>query len=106
MLERPEASRRSSVRLRYSPQLKNDKSTVLGIRTHLKALSPTPYYSTHQVAFYTYILRSLLNGRYYVGSCENLEQRRNSSTKNGIPWELKKVETFSSRKEAFQREQY
>jgi putative endonuclease len=85
--ERPEATGRSSVRLRYSPQI--------------------------WVAFYAYILRSLSNGRYYVGSCENVEQRlgqhntgKNSSTKSGIPWELKKVETFVTRKEAYQREQY
>jgi putative endonuclease len=65
------------------------------------------------VAFYAYILRSLSNGTYYVGSCENIKQRleqhnsgRNSSTKNGFPWELKKVETFDTRKEAYQREQY
>jgi putative endonuclease len=65
------------------------------------------------VAFYAYILRSLSNGTYYVGSCENIKQRleqhnsgRDSSTKNGIPWELKKVETFDTKKEAYQREQY
>jgi putative endonuclease len=31
---------------------------------------------------------------------------RNLSTKRGIPWELKKVESFEKRKDAYQREQY
>jgi putative endonuclease len=81
------ACKRSSVRLRYSPHV--------------------------IVAFYVYILCSLSNGSYYVGSCDNVNKRleqhnagRNLSTKRGIPWELKKVESFEKRKDAYQREQY
>ena len=61
--------------------------------------------------FYTYILHSSAKDKYYVGSCENIEIRlalhnagRNKSTKFGIPWIVKKIETFSTRAEATQRE--
>ncbi|HXL57622.1 MAG TPA: GIY-YIG nuclease family protein [Chitinophagaceae bacterium] len=63
--------------------------------------------------FYVYILYSATTNRYYIGSCEEVETRlqqhnsgRNLSTKYGIPWELKKMEVFITRSEAFQSESF
>jgi len=63
--------------------------------------------------FYTYILFSVSTNKYYVGSCADITVRlaqHNSSqiisTKGGAPWILKKVETFSTRSEAMQREYF
>ncbi|MCR4417316.1 MAG: GIY-YIG nuclease family protein [Ignavibacteria bacterium] len=62
--------------------------------------------------FYVYILHSLKTNRYYVGQTNDLERRLmyhnsgyNPSTKSGIPWELVYVEEYSSKQEAFNREQ-
>lgn len=61
--------------------------------------------------FYTYILKSENNNTFYVGSCENLNQRINlhnrglvKSTKRGIPWILAHKEEFSDFKNARRRE--
>ncbi len=62
--------------------------------------------------YFTYILYSQKNDKYYVGSCENIDIRlnerhnagRNSSTKSGIPWMLKYSEIFPPRAEAVRRE--
>ena len=61
--------------------------------------------------FYIYILRSINHGCYYIGSCENIEERIKQhnagnvkSTKKFIPWELKYNEGHPTRKEAVQRE--
>lgn len=63
--------------------------------------------------FYVYILYSSSANKYYIGSCMDMEERlarhntgRNTSTKYGIPWTIKKVETFPSRAEATTREAY
>ena len=63
--------------------------------------------------FYVYILRSLKNGRYYIGQTKDLEKRisiHNSSkarwTKRYQPWELVHNEIFSSRSEAIKREMF
>jgi len=63
------------------------------------------------MSFYVYILYSLSKDKYYIGSCENVDIRlirhnsgRNHSTKSGIPWELKKIEVYNLRREAYQRE--
>jgi len=61
--------------------------------------------------FYTYILQSNKNNKYYVGSCENINKRLMmhnkglvKSTKNGIPWKVLFTEEFSDRSSAFKRE--
>lgn len=61
--------------------------------------------------FYIYILQSEKNGKFYVGSTENLEKRlqdhnwsRTPSTKSGIPWKMVYNEVFQSRGEAMRRE--
>ncbi|MCR4328635.1 MAG: GIY-YIG nuclease family protein [Patescibacteria group bacterium] len=60
---------------------------------------------------YTYILKSEVTGKYYVGSCDNLGERlkkhnagRNKSTKQGIPWKVVYSETFPTKQEAYKRE--
>ena len=61
--------------------------------------------------FYVYIIYSELLNKYYVGSCQNIEERlddhlnsRSKYTKAVKDWTLKYSETFSSRSEAYQRE--
>ncbi|MFD2514550.1 GIY-YIG nuclease family protein [Pontibacter locisalis] len=61
--------------------------------------------------YYTYILYSEKTDRYYIGSCESIETRliqhnsgRNKSTKSGAPWQLKHLDTFTTRIEAVKRE--
>jgi putative endonuclease len=59
------------------------------------------------------VLRSQKTGLRYAGSCEDLTERirrhnagDSKATKNGVPWVLVHSETFSTRSEAAQREQY
>jgi putative endonuclease len=61
--------------------------------------------------FYIYILQREKNGKFYIGSTENLEKRlqdhnwsRTPSTKSGIPWKMVYNEAFQSRGEAIRRE--
>lgn len=61
--------------------------------------------------FQTYILKSLKNGHYYVGSCQDLQVRVDRhnrglvrSTKAGSPWKLIFNEEYLSRSDAFKRE--
>ncbi len=63
------------------------------------------------MSYYTYILRSVSTGRFYVGHSANLAKRiaehnnnRTSAIKNRGPWELIYSEEFSSRAEASRRE--
>jgi len=63
--------------------------------------------------FYVYILRSKINGKFYIGSCRNLEERvkRHNSgrcvyTKKYLPWELEYFEEYSTKKDAVRRERY
>jgi putative endonuclease len=63
--------------------------------------------------FYSYILESEKDGKYYYGSTENLELRlikHNKgyvkSTKARRPFVIHFFEEFNSRSEAFKREQY
>ena len=60
---------------------------------------------------YVYILRSLKDGKYYTGETSNVEARlnfhnsgRQRSTKNRIPFEQVKVETYEDRSEGLKRE--
>ncbi|MEN2486829.1 GIY-YIG nuclease family protein [Flavobacterium sp. B11] len=61
--------------------------------------------------FYIYIIYSKTLDKYYVGSCQNIEQRlqdhlnsRSKFTKVAKDWELKYSETFFTRSEAYKRE--
>ena len=61
--------------------------------------------------FYTYVLKSLMNNSYYVGSCNDIERRlslHNSgkvvSTKRYAPWKLVHSEEHKSLSEAIKRE--
>ncbi|NTW15523.1 MAG: GIY-YIG nuclease family protein [Candidatus Moranbacteria bacterium] len=61
--------------------------------------------------YHCYVLRSLRNGRYYIGSCEDIDIRLNrhngsmvKSTKAFTPWELLASESFQTRPEAAARE--
>jgi len=63
--------------------------------------------------FHCYVLRSQKNGRRYVGSCEDREERlrrhnagESKATKHGVPWILIHSESFATRREAVQRELY
>ena len=58
-----------------------------------------------------YILKSIKNGRYYIGHTYNLEDRlsrhnggRSKATKGGIPWELKYSESHNTKSRAYIRE--
>ena len=61
--------------------------------------------------FFTYILKSAKNSRYYIGYTENMLSRLSlhnakkvTSTKHDTPWELFHVEEFKTEKEAINRE--
>jgi putative endonuclease len=63
--------------------------------------------------FYTYVLRSLTDLKFYVGFTSNLMQRfeahnsgKVSSTKNRIPFELVYFEGCQSKEDAMHREKY
>lgn len=61
--------------------------------------------------FYAYILQSDKNGRYYVGSCEDVGKRLErhnkgfvQSTKGYLPWKVIYTETYQTLSEARKRE--
>ncbi len=61
--------------------------------------------------FTVYILYSDKNKKYYIGSCQNIEERltrhnsgRNKSTHSGMPWKILYQEYFDSRSDAVARE--
>ena len=63
------------------------------------------------MAYSVYILKSLKDGKYYIGSTPNVEARivyhnagKQRSTKYRIPFILIYTETFETRKESEQRE--
>jgi len=65
------------------------------------------------MAFFTYILRSALTGRFYIGHAEDLARRvgehnsnRVDATKYRGPWEVAYTEEFATRAEAGRRERY
>jgi putative endonuclease len=65
------------------------------------------------MSYYVYILLSQRNGKYYIGSTNNLEERlrrhnegRSNYTKPGIPWELQYCEEYPDRSSAVKRENY
>ena len=63
------------------------------------------------MAYYVYVLKSLKDGKYYVGSTSNIESRlayhnagNQRSTKSRIPFILIYTETYPNRSEAEKRE--
>jgi putative endonuclease len=61
--------------------------------------------------YYVYILESQKNGKYYVGSTNNIGERlkrhnegRSKYTKVGIPWKLMYCEEHPDRSSAVKRE--
>lgn len=63
--------------------------------------------------FFTYILKSEKDGKYYYGSCENIELRLRQhnkgqvkSTKSRVPFTVHYFEEFSTRSEARKREYF
>ena len=61
--------------------------------------------------YYTYIIYSKAINKYYIGSCQDIQQRlqdhlnsRSKYTKVAKDWEIKYFETFPTRTEACQRE--
>ena len=62
-------------------------------------------------AHYVYILRSLKDGRYYIGESANVATRlsyhnsgKQRSTRHRIPFEVVLVEEYSTRQDALVRE--
>ena len=62
---------------------------------------------------YVYVIRSRVNGRFYVGMTADVDKRlkehnsgRTKSTKGYLPWTLVFKEDFQSRAEARLREKY
>jgi putative endonuclease len=65
------------------------------------------------MAFYTYVLRSQVNGFIYIGSTTNLDRRlglhnrgRVKSTKAFRPWQLLEKHSFSTRGQAYKYEMF
>ncbi len=63
------------------------------------------------MSYFTYIIYSQKNDKYYTGSSEDTEKRlqqhnwsRTPSTKTGIPWKLVYIEEYKTRSEAVKRE--
>jgi putative endonuclease len=63
------------------------------------------------VEYFVYILESEVNGKYYIGQTEDLQERvkRHNSGKNKytrlyIPWELRWWKKFNTRSEAVKEE--
>ena len=61
--------------------------------------------------YYVYIIQTLIDGTYYVGSTQNVDervtrhnQRRSKYTKGRGPWELVYTEEFADRSSAMKRE--
>ena len=61
--------------------------------------------------YYTYIIQSQKNGRFYIGSCHDIDiriERHNAgatpSTKSGRPWKLVYSESYETNSEALKRE--
>ncbi len=63
--------------------------------------------------YFTYIIKSLKNGKYYIGSTNNIERRvsehntgHSKYTKNKGPFELVYKEEYNTNSEAKKREYY
>ncbi len=65
------------------------------------------------IMHYVYVIRSLKDGRFYVGMSTNVKNRitehnsgKTKSTKGFIPWELIFVEEYLTRIDARKREKF
>ena len=65
------------------------------------------------MAYYVYIIQSELDGSYYIGSTQNLEDRlerhnqgRSKYTKTKRPWKLVYSEEFPAKGSAMKKENY
>jgi putative endonuclease len=63
--------------------------------------------------YFTYVLRSVKNGDFYIGSAENVMERlalhntgRVKSTKAYRPWELMEYREFATRGETVRMERF
>jgi putative endonuclease len=63
--------------------------------------------------YYAYVLQSEIDGSFYKGHTENLENRLNQhnsgktiSTKQKVPWKIIYFEEFEIRESALKREKY
>lgn len=63
--------------------------------------------------FYTYVLRSKVDSRFYKGHTSDLENRlkehnsgKTKSTKGYVPWKLVYFETFDTKEEAMNRDKF
>lgn len=61
--------------------------------------------------FQVYILKSIKNGKYYIGHTHDLNDRLSrhnggqmKSTKEGSPWEIVYTEKYETKSEAYRRE--
>ena len=61
--------------------------------------------------FYTYVLESLISGRFYIGSTQDVSERLNrhngnkeKATCNRGPWQLLHQKSFTTRSEAVRLE--
>jgi putative endonuclease len=61
--------------------------------------------------YYTYIIKSKIRDRFYIGSCSDLEKRlehhnlgHSRSTKAFIPWEIVYFEKYELKTDALKRE--
>ena len=61
--------------------------------------------------YYLYILQSMKDNTFYVGSTSNLEDRlnrhntgRSKSTRSKLPWMLVYTESFKNKSDAYKRE--
>jgi len=61
--------------------------------------------------YFVYILQSLKNNSYYIGSCQNTNKRikqhnlgKARSTKSNLPWQLVYKEMFQDLSSAIRRE--
>jgi putative endonuclease len=63
------------------------------------------------MAYFVYIIQSLTNDSYHIGSTQNIEKRlqrhnqgRSQYTKPKSPWQLVHLEEFSNKSDAIKRE--
>ena len=63
--------------------------------------------------YYLCIIKSDKTGKYYIGSCSNVQMRLkyhnngwSKYTKTGTPWKLYHFEEFNSKTEALKREKF
>lgn len=67
--------------------------------------------TSKEIMFWVYVLKSLKNGKYYIGQTNNLTKRlkehnrgKDHSSKIGLPWIFVASKIFETRKEAMRTE--